>query len=193
MRTEAAGALHEVEAGWFGLVLAPVSRHPEYDVAAALQRESSPVVWVTLTGAPRAVVRFWQSRIGPVPEEMVVVDVGGDANDRTVPEAVTARAVHDPKNVTRLGVCMVEELNRMAGDGVRPVVCLTSLSTLLQYVELDHVVHFVEVLNEHIVDAGAVAHVHLDPNAHDADTVETLSPLFDDVVEFADGGPSSTP
>ena len=123
---------------------------------------------------------------GHVPAEVGVV--GG-------PEAVptdTACASHDadvsiatvdhPGNLTQLGVAISEYLDAWDdGDGL--AVCFHSLTTLLQYADRDCVFRFLNVLSRELADADAVAHFHMDPQAHDDETVATLVSVFDAVVE----------
>jgi hypothetical protein len=57
---------------------------------------------------------------------------------------------------------------------------------MLQYVELDQAFRFLHVVTDRLADADAMAHFHVDPGAHDDETIETLTSLFDGAWTFED-------
>lgn len=69
------------------------------------------------------------------------------------------------------------------GDGHPTTVCFHSVTALLQFAELPRVFRFLYTLASRVASSGARAHYHLDPNAHDEQTVTALTPLFDAVVQ----------
>jgi hypothetical protein len=99
-----------------------------------------------------------------------------------VPGAATAQVVPDPADLARIGVVVNECLEEWADVGARTVICYHSLTDLLEYVDLQTAFRFLHVMTGRIAAADAQAHFHLDPAAHDEETVRTLSLLFDDVV-----------
>jgi hypothetical protein len=84
-----------------------------------------------------------------------------------------------------LGITVSEYLSDHGGPGT--VVTFDSLTALLQYVELQRAFRFLHVLANRVKTTESVAHFHMDPAAHDAREVATLSSLFDAVAEFDDG------
>lgn len=98
---------------------------------------------------------------------------------------VTVERVAAPGNLTRLGVAITERLEALADRGAdgRLTVCFDSVSALLQYVDLETAFQFLHALRTQFEAADAVAHYHLDPEAHDDQAVATLGELFDVVLE----------
>jgi hypothetical protein len=84
-----------------------------------------------------------------------------------------------------LGITVSEYLSKHGGTNT--MVSFDSLTSLLQYVELQRAFRFLHVLANRVKTAGAVAHFHMDPGAHDEQAMATLSSLFDAVAEFDDG------
>ncbi|MFB6146707.1 MAG: hypothetical protein ABEJ08_03375 [Halobacteriaceae archaeon] len=154
-----------------------------------LQRDDggSPLLFATLTHPPASRIGLWDEYAdADRPAGTIVVAVGPAGQGTSEgPEGVTVEHVSDPSNLTRFGVTMVEALKELKGQ--QPAVCVHSLSALLQYADVEQVFQFVSVLHNHFEEAGATAHVHMDPDAHDDRTLITLEQLFDAVVEVTDG------
>ncbi len=68
------------------------------------------------------------------------------------------------------------------------VICFHSLTALIQYADLQRVFRFLHVLTARIDLIDAVAHFHMDPGAHDAQTRNTLVQLFDAVINIGEDG-----
>lgn len=66
-------------------------------------------------------------------------------------------------------------------------MCFHSITALLQYADLSCVFRFLHVLTRHVDTVDGVAHYHIDPTAHDAQTLATIETLFDTVIEYEDG------
>jgi hypothetical protein len=61
---------------------------------------------------------------------------------------------------------------------------------MLQYVELETAYEFLHAITGQLYAADARAHFHVDPSAHDSQTVDSITSLFDAVVELDDGDPT---
>jgi hypothetical protein len=151
------------------------------DLLSTAEPAATALVLVTLI-QPAATRLGVRDRIASPPDRTAVVDasvadlaVDGDDGDTTV------RRVASPENLTRLGVATAETLAGL--DGRRPVCCFDSLSVLLQYVPSRAALRFLTTLRSHLDAAGARAHFHLDPGAHDERTVAALRSAFDEVIE----------
>jgi len=175
-------------------------------LCAALSTVAPPagerVLVVTVTDTVGDAHRRWDRQVGERPAAFAVVSVdfherGGfrpddrdatpSSTDRT-PAWVTPHTVPDPADLTGLGVEISGQLAEWEATDDPVVVCLRSLTTMLQYVELEELVRFLQVLQEHLAACDAVSHFHLDPTAVDDETVRSLSHVFDRVVEATDGG-----
>jgi hypothetical protein len=154
------------------------------------------LLWVTYTRSPDSCVQDWLSHAGERPRNMRFVSVGetmrsasaqagGDATRRTGGE--TIETLSNPGDLTGLGIKLSEILKGWSQSDARTVACFDSLTALLQYADLQTVYKFLHVLTGRFEAADVTAHFHLDPEACDAQTVGTLTSLFDAVVEHDDG------
>ncbi|WP_436929298.1 DUF7504 family protein [Halosimplex halobium] len=160
---------------------------------------------VLFTQSPGEYVDTWQRIAGAFPTRMRIVTVdanarsngsreggGTDTSDDSGGETGTdadrsVERVNSPHNLTRLGVRVTDCLDEWEESPETVAVCFQSLTTLLQYVEVDNAVGFLDVVTDRCAAADAVAHYHIDPKAHDEQTVAKLSAVFDTVLEFDDG------
>jgi KaiC/GvpD/RAD55 family RecA-like ATPase len=103
---------------------------------------------------------------------------GGGGNDSRV------RTVSSPGALTGMGM----EFSNIAEDageaGVgRLRVGFDSLSPLLMYVDLQRLFRFLHVFTSQIQSQGWLGVFSVDPESHDAQTINTISQLFDGVLE----------
>lgn len=156
-----------------------------------LRRSTSPgarnVLAVLLTESPERHVRSWQRSEARPPERLRIVcaDPGSTPSADDSPRPV--ERVGSPADLTGLGVAITAALSEWEGDGREIDVCFDSLTPLLQYVDLDRAARFLHELANQFDAADASAHVHVDPDAHDRETLDALKPLFDGVVDADDG------
>ncbi|MDS0279023.1 hypothetical protein NDI85_14580 [Halomicroarcula sp. S1AR25-4] len=143
------------------------------------------VVLVTFTCPPAACLEAYPRAVGTDDAPSLTVVAVGDASTAADPSIadVDVDTVSTPSDLTCLGITLSQELS--AADDV--VLCFDSLTALLQNVPVETVYEFLHAVVGQLDAADASAHVHLDPTAHDRQTVDTLAPLFDTVVEVDDG------
>ena len=101
----------------------------------------------------------------------------------------TLERVSSPSDLTTLGVRVTDRLDDWlpaTGDD-QTVVCFESISTLLQYADRQRTYEFLDAITQRIGTADAIAHYHMDPAAHDDETVARLKGLFDAVCECEAG------
>jgi hypothetical protein len=122
------------------------------------------------------------------PVEIGVVHVGGDGRGSVLDDD-QVRAVAEPGDLTGTGIKITNYLKEFAG-GEPTVVCFDSLTPLLQYVDLDRCYPFLDLTTHPMDQVCAVSHAHLNPKAHDEQTVEAISQVFDAIIEPA--GPGDT-
>jgi hypothetical protein len=155
---------------------------------------------VTLNGSVDGVVDEWERHAGGRPADLAVVSVGettrsaaaaSGGGDRIVDltDGIKTAAVTDASDLTGLGI-RISQCLRAWEDEVdrRIVVCFDSLTSLLQFADIKRVFRFLHVLTSRIRKAGARAHFHVHPVAHDEQTLATLRSLFDVTYEQDDGG-----
>lgn len=130
------------------------------------------------------------------PADVTIVDVAVDAQSTldSLSDDVSAESESDrtiervssPTDLTGLGVVVTNQLDDWdtSSPDTQVVGCFHSLTALLQYVSLEQTFKFVDVLRRRLARADAITHFHMDPAAHDTQTISRLSTLFDTVVEY---------
>ncbi len=101
---------------------------------------------------------------------------------------MTVKVVDDPGDLTRLGITISNVLSSWQDNHHQTLVCFDSVSTLLQYAELQRVFRFIHVLQGRLGNIGARTHYHLNPDAHDSQTEATMRSLFDGVITVSASG-----
>ncbi|WP_436926709.1 DUF7504 family protein [Halosimplex amylolyticum] len=150
---------------------------------------------VLFTESPSDRLDAWQRYVGSFPARSCILNVDADARSSTgsgdIPENNdhTTERLASPRDLTKLGVKITDCLDRWTETAPEQqiTVCFQSISTLLQYVTLDQVFKFLDVLTERCRAADAISHYHMDPLAHDNQTIERLTGLFDVVLEYVNG------
>lgn len=182
------------------LLLVPPFHPADRDACMAMMTLHEPErenVWsLGVTLPPNRRVENWEEHVGRAPRAFRVVSVGDQAEDRA--KATAAAYGFDPEPhfatvpdggaLTRIGVELVSALEAWADADAETVVCVHSVSALLQYADESRVFRFLNAFTSEVEAAGATAHYHLDPEAHDASTVARVKQLVDAVVEADDDG-----
>jgi 2C-methyl-D-erythritol 2,4-cyclodiphosphate synthase len=97
---------------------------------------------------------------------------------------ISTTTVSEPGDLTGIGIKMNKALSAWEDDDARTHVCFDSLTTLLQYVDTRRAFQYLHVTTKRVESAGAIAHYHIDPEAHDEQTLATIESLFSDVFEY---------
>jgi hypothetical protein len=121
-------------------------------------------------------------------DSVAIVDVGtpnGPSGESTCDHSAVKR-VSDPADLTGIGMAISQWLDAQHEDAEDLTVCVDSLSTLHQYADHKRAFRFLHTITARLRKAGASAHFHLDPDAHDPQTVARLRQLFDDEHEATD-------
>lgn len=92
------------------------------------------------------------------------------------------RYASSPRDLTEIGISLTRFLSDF-GEDTR--VMVHSISTLLMYAELRTVFQFLHLVTGRIQTAGASGVYTLDLGAHDPQEINTIKPLFDDIVEIS--------
>ena len=172
------------------LLAAPSMSGGEAEACTDLLVPSAPagsnVLWVTFRGDATDCIDQWFAATDDQPGNAVVVVVGDSPGPD--PDGVTVEHISSPSDLTGLGIAIGELLSEWDGS---PVVCIDSLTAMLQYVEVETAYEFLHAVTGQLYAADARAHFHIDPSAHDSTTVDSIASLFDAVVEFdSNDGPS---
>lgn len=150
----------------------------------------------TFIKSPEERLHVWRRTNGENLGEVAFICVG-DMTRSVAAQATGTAPVSDdividtltsPSDLTGLGILLTERLDTLRKEGNRTVVCFHSVTALLQYVDLRRAFRFLHVLINRVEAAGAIAHFHMDPGAHDQRAVSTITSLTDAVVEVDDAG-----
>ena len=185
--------LHELEGVSNVLVLAPSMGAGKREACLGLLTQTPPastnVLSVTFTQSPTEWVDDWNDRAGEPPARGGIVAIGQQQAEEDVDWRVAT--VENPSDLTGIGIELSELLSRIAGaaDDDEPLtVCFDSITSLLQYADLQRTFRFLHVVTGRIKTAGGVGHFHIDPAAHTDQELATLKGLFDAIVEVDEDG-----
>lgn len=165
------------------------------DLLCAPDQTAVNVLYVAVSGDVDDRLSSWESRVGAYPVNAGFVAVGGRGQPsgssavietRAGPDRITVDGVADPADLTRLGITLTRRLEEWESNPYPTVLCVDSLTELLQYVELRRLFRFIHVLQNTLVRVDGLAHYHLDPNAHDTRTVRLFETLVEDSVHVED-------
>jgi len=112
-----------------------------------------------------------------------------ETTDGSSPTNASVEYVSDPEDLVTLGITLSDLLEGCRREGLEPRVCFRSLTAMIQHAGREDVFKFLHVLTNAVERRDGVAHYHMDADAHDRSTVETLARLFDAVVEPGDRDP----
>ena len=143
------------------------------------------VLWVTFRRDPDACLDQWTNATDDRPRNAAVIAVGDVGTVDA--EWAEIESVSSASDLTGLGIEIGEFLSAWEGN---VVVCFDSLTAMLQYVEVETTYEFLHAVTGQLYAADARAHFHVGPNAHDRQTVDSITSLFDAVVELGDGEPT---
>jgi len=112
------------------------------------------------------------------------------ADVRSVGDAATAdradvavETVPTPSDLTGLGI----EIGPFLSEWDVPVtVCFDSVTAMLQYVDFETACEFLHAITGQVHAAGARAHFHVDPGAHDEQAIAGITALFEASVSVED-------
>lgn len=124
-------------------------------------------------------------------DHLRVVDCTGATGKGSMDDSETVKYVGSPGDLTGIAMGIVKctrDIGPAVEDGLRLTVL--SLSTLLRYANADRMFNFMHTITGRVSAADYLGLATLDPTMHDAATANTLSSLFDVVVELreADDG-----
>jgi hypothetical protein len=172
------------------LVMAPSLSSEKDQTCLELQGAGSPaeldVLRITYSAAPGELVAQWRDHHGELPARMGIIIVGDQpgqhGSDVDLPDSVFV-ATANPNDITGLGMRLNNYLNDGNSDA-QLVVCFDSVTEMLQFAEMQPVFKFLHMFVGQVRDADGIGHFHLDPGAHDDQTVSRLKPLFDEAVNL---------
>jgi hypothetical protein len=159
-----------------------------HDLLGTAPPASLDVLQVSYTRPPDRLVATWRERHDSLPAHYRIVDVGARARapgrgetDRTPASVTVTRA--NPNDLTGLAMEWRNAFNEFARTDNDLVVCLDSITAMLQYVSVEEAYRFVHMATGQVHELAGQAHFHLDPQAHDDQTISTMKTAFDGLHE----------
>lgn len=181
------------------LVLGPAAAAPVVETTADLSAEavgdSYQLLTMTFNQSPEQWLTEFETANGGLPDRVGLVGVGDRSQetafsdvfgDREVPADV--KIVADPADLPRLGITLSEFVAQWVED-IPIVLAFDSITAFLQYADLQSVYRFLQTLKGRLDSANGVGLYFMNPAAHDEQTMATVRPLFDVVLEE---GPDAT-
>ena len=101
---------------------------------------------------------------------------------------VEVTQINNPNDITRLGIVVSRVTQGWSTDDRDIRVCYDSLNVLLNYRDVKNAFRFLHVFLSTFTKTDAVAHFHADPLEGDPQAINTLKPLFDEVVSIDSTG-----
>jgi hypothetical protein len=180
------------------LLLAPVAGTQAQtlclDALTRLPPAESHVLGISYTNQPAEWVEAWNKQVGQQPAGGAVLTVGQPETEYE-DDLWLSSTVESPGDLTGIGIELSDLLSELS-DGAAPdenlSVAFDSVTTLLQYADLQQTFRFLHVVTGRVRKADARCYYHLNPTAHGQQTMATLGGLFDTTVEREDGGWSVT-
>lgn len=135
---------------------------------------------------------------GSLPAELTVLNVhegepdvafDGDSDGDGDLE-LTVETVH-PDETGSLPTVVRERLESLDADADEVAVCFDSVSHLVDDLGVNRSFRFLNTVTTQLSQTDAVGHFHLDPDAHDEQTLSALTTTFDAVVRSSDSGGES--
>ncbi len=161
-----------------------------FDLLSMTPPSETNVLAITYTDTAQEWVEDWFDYVGISPVRGGIVAVG-QANASIDDPSWAVKTVENPSDLTGVGIELSELLSGMAtaaGDDEHIAVCFDGITSLLQYADLQRAFRFLHVVTGRIKTVDGVAHFHLDPEAHDPQTIATLKGLFDAVIKMEEDG-----
>lgn len=100
----------------------------------------------------------------------------------SVADAVKTTQINNPNDITRLGILVSRTTETMNSDERPTMFGYDSLNVLLEYKDERSTFRFLHVFLGTLNKKETIAHFHADPIAGDPQKINTLKPLFDEVV-----------
>lgn len=175
------------------LLLAPSLEEPDnracIDLLSPRHPQQENVLSITVSETPDDRLAVWQHHIGDtLPKRAAIVDAGRSTTEDQLAASdefpsITVDVLSDPSNLYELGMAISQYLESWETTSEQTRVCLHSITPLLGTHDQSTVHRLITALNARLTTMDAVAHYHLDPDAHDEQVIADLRPLFDTVIE----------
>lgn len=161
------------------------------DLLSVESTSEENVLYVTCVSEDNSSTDAWNSYPATQPANLGIVSVGDFTRSASTDSATAQPArgypqvttVADPADLGTLGARVDEFLSAWADNNHQTLVCFQALDDLLERGDLTSVFDFLDRLTNRVDATDAAAHYHIDGEQWDDETLATLEPLFETVVE----------
>ncbi len=93
------------------------------------------------------------------------------------------RLVESPSDLAAIGSELTAIIDAWDDNHNQLVVCMYTLTTLIQHTELPILYQFITILPRQLSAENATAHYHVDPTQIDSEALNIIKHLFDNVID----------
>lgn len=182
------GTISEIPSGTSLLISGPPMVGKQalaIDVLAAGHRAGDGIMVITTGGRTTDVIDDLDRRVETLDREHIgVIDCSGSDGQRAIADVATHR-VSSPSDLTGISIGTAKLFEHFSTYDISNVRHgLISVSTLLQYLEVETVFKFLHVYTRRISETDGLGVFTLDSGSHDAQTVNTIKGEFDGLIEL---------
>lgn len=138
---------------------------------------------------PAAWLSVWRQTDDPPPQTTIITvgeqDFGTTGTETSADDQVTVK--HSSPDLTDLGIRLTQYIEHNAEE-YEVHLCFDSISHMLQYADIKRVFRFLHTFIGRLNRTDVKAHFHLDPSAHDQQSVNLVKELFDAIIEIDEDG-----
>lgn len=162
-----------------------------FQLLAAGHETGEGILCVTTSDTAATLLDELEAEIPTVNRDRVaIVDCSG-SDDRRAIEEIATETVSSPGDLTGISIGTAKLLQRFSVENIESIRHgLVSISTLIQYLDLNTVFKFLHIYTARIEDTGGLGIFTMDNVAHDLQTTNTITGEFDVVIQLreADDG-----
>ncbi|QLG29929.1 hypothetical protein HUG10_20195 (plasmid) [Halorarum halophilum] len=183
-----AGTLSELEPGTSLLIAAPAMSGKQelaLDLLATGLDERDGLLMVTTSETAVECIDELERRVPSFNHDQVgIVDCSGSSQQETIREIATQR-VSSPGDLTGISIGTTKLMQQFTSHNISSVRHgLVSVSTLLQFLNLDTVFKFLHIYTTRITDTGGLGIFTVDNVSHDQQTINTIMTEFNGMIEL---------
>lgn len=175
--------------------LSETGRDACFDLCLPSEPSEQNVVIVSYRQSADGALRDWRDYVGDPAAKIKVITMDESqraaTNGGTTVEEYGNRvgtSVEHPSDLTGLGIVLSQQFEEWSQSDQKIVLCFDSITVMLQYVDIQTVFRFLHVAINRLRAVGGIGHFHMDPGAHDEQTISRLAQLFDAIVEVDGDG-----
>lgn len=152
---------------------------------AAGHEEGDGILCVTTSRNAASLLDEFEAQIPTLDRGLVgIVDCSGGDDQQTIKEIATER-VSTPGDLTGISIGTAKLLQRFSKKDISDIRHgFVSISTLIQYLDINTVFKFLHVYTSRINDTKGIGIFVVDSESHDPQTLSTITSEFDGVIEL---------